>query len=88
MPHPKPKTMGTYARKLEELKKGDKKTIAALKQLTELHRNPLIHPNDALTLEDAKALMGMCQSVVSAMLKEIPAPPLKPALSSFAGPHA
>ena len=88
MAHPRPKTMGTYARKLEELNKGAKKTVSAIKQLTELHRNPLIHPNDSLTLDEAKALMGMCQSVVSAMLKEIPSSASRPPLSVFASPPA
>jgi hypothetical protein len=85
-PHPRPKTMGTYARKLEEQKLGQKKTVETLKQITALHRNPLIHPNESLNLEEAIGLFAICRSAIAAMLKEIPAQVPKPPLASFAAP--
>jgi hypothetical protein len=72
--HPRLKTIGTYAAKMEELGIGKDKVIATLKQISNLHRNPLIHPDESLTLEDAITLLGICQSAISAMLKEIPIP--------------
>jgi hypothetical protein len=72
--HPKPRTLGTYLRRLEEKKLGSKKTIETLKQITALHRNPLMHPEESLTLEDAIGLFGICRSGIGAMLKEIPTP--------------
>jgi hypothetical protein len=75
-PHPRPKTLGRYLGEMEKKDFGSKKARAALKQITDLHRNPLMHPEETLSLEDAVGLFGICQSAISAMLKEIP--PLSP----------
>jgi hypothetical protein len=64
--------MGVYLAALKKNECGDGKVIAALTQMNELHRNPTIHPEDTLTLEETIALLGMANSVVAAMLKEIP----------------
>jgi hypothetical protein len=74
-PHPKPQTIGTYARKLTDLNLGERKVRATLDQINTLHRNPLIHPQESLSLDEAVSLFGICQSAVSAMLKAIPDPP-------------
>jgi hypothetical protein len=85
-PHPRPRTMGTYSRKLEELKLGDAKLRGTLKQITDLHRNPLIHPNESLTLDDAIGLFAICRSLIASMLKEIAFPVPKPPLASVVVP--
>jgi hypothetical protein len=74
-PFPRLKTLGTFAAKLEEAGKGNRKTVETLKQISSLHRNPLMHPNESLDLEEAIGLFGICCSGISAMLKEIPNPP-------------
>lgn len=69
---PKNDNLGGYLRAMEEKPAGDPKVIAAMKQITSLHRNPLMHPEDILTLDEAIGLMGMAQSVMVAMLDELP----------------
>ncbi|MES2326911.1 MAG: hypothetical protein V4499_06220 [Pseudomonadota bacterium] len=69
---PKVRSMGVYLAALKKNGCGDSKVIAALTQMTELHRNPTMHPEDTLTLDETIALLGMANSVVAAMLKEIP----------------
>jgi hypothetical protein len=51
---------------------GNAKVLAALQQIKDPHRNPLAHPEETLTLEEAVGLFGIVQSAVNAMLKEIP----------------
>lgn len=73
-PKPKLRTIGVYLAALKKHECGDSKVIAALAQLNELHRNPTIHPEDHLTLEEAIALIGMASSAIAAMVKAIPDP--------------
>jgi hypothetical protein len=56
----------------EEL--GNEKVRAALRQIKDLHRNPLMHPEVQLTVAQAISLVGMAQSCIGAMLEEIPEP--------------
>ena len=72
LPKPKLRTIGVYLAAMKKNKCGDGKVIAALSQMNELHRNPTIHPEDMLSLDEAIALLGIANSVVAAMLKEIP----------------
>ena len=69
---PKNKNMGNYIKKLQSEQKGNEKVLAALTQLKDLHRNSLIHSEDNLTVQEAIGLLGITQSVVGEMLKEIP----------------
>ncbi len=39
-----------------------------------MHRNPLIHPDDSLNMDDAVALMNGIYTVMVHMLKQIPIP--------------
>jgi hypothetical protein len=41
---PKVRNIGVYLNALKQAKKGDEKILASLKQMTDLHRNPLAHP--------------------------------------------
>ena len=71
------RNIGDYLSKLKELKKGDAKVLAALKDLKDLHRNPFVHPEHSLeNADEAIALLGGVQAVIIPMLKEIPAQPL------------
>jgi len=72
--HPKPKTINRYFAKIEKKDYGNKKVQTAIKQITDLHRNPLIHPKEKLNLDEAVSLFGICQSAISSMLKDIPVP--------------
>lgn len=72
---PKLETLGSFAVELEKLKVGDSKIIEAIKQMTKLHRNPLIHPEVILTTEEAIGIIGMARSVMAAMLQFLPDAP-------------
>jgi hypothetical protein len=77
-PHPKQKNLGVYLKKMRDAGLGNAKVLAALQQIKDLHRNPLAHPEETLTLEEAVGLFGIVQSAINAMLKEIPDPPPVP----------
>lgn len=82
---PKSRNLGVYIRSLEGLG-ADKAIVAALQQLKDNHRNPLIHPEAAIPVEESIAIIGMVRSVVSAMLKEIEPPPPTTMSASVAQP--
>jgi hypothetical protein len=69
---PKIRSIGVYLAALRKKNCGDPKVIAALSQMNDLHRNPTIHPEGYLNVAEAIALVGLANSVVAAMLKEIP----------------
>lgn len=71
-PRPKLRTIGGYLAALEKHNAGDKKVRAALDSIRELHRNPLMHPEQRLeTIDEAIALHGAIHSVIVHMLKAI-----------------
>jgi len=77
---PANRNIGDYLKVLNDNNWGDAKVRSAIKDLKDLHRNPLIHPEDSLdSIDDAIALMGSIQAVVVAMLRDIPLP-LVPAI--------
>lgn len=78
-PRPKNRNIGAYLKKMEDLGVGDKKVLAVLTQIKDLHRNALIHPEESLTLDEAINLMGIVRSAVSAMLAPLPDVPSPPA---------
>ena len=71
---PEPETIGKFAAELNDKGKGDKKIIETLKMIAKLHRNPCIHPDVALTEEEAIGILGIARSVIAAMLAVIPIP--------------
>jgi hypothetical protein len=76
---PTSRNMGDYLAEMNKLKVGDDKVKAALKDLKDLHRNPLIHPEHSLeTADDAIALMNGVHTAMVYMLKEIPVVALPP----------
>lgn len=70
--HPEQRNIGVYLNLLEKKKLGDPKIIGALRQIKDLHRNPLSHPDVVLTLEEAISLIGVARGVASAMLANLP----------------
>lgn len=83
-PLPDNRNLGNYLREMEKGKKKDPKVLGSLRQIKDHHRNELMHPEEKLDLDEALSLLGILQSAIVAMLKEIPKPPLpqevKPAL--------
>lgn len=49
---------GTYISKLKDAK-ADEKVVATLDQIRDLHRNPTLHPEVFLNLDEALALLGV-----------------------------
>jgi hypothetical protein len=69
---PKVRNIGVYIKALRLAKGGDEVILSSLEQLTKLHRNPLIHPEAVLTMDEAISTLGMARSVVTAMLNVLP----------------
>jgi hypothetical protein len=73
-PRPKNRNIGGYLAAMTEGKFGDQRLLTALKDLNDLHRNPLIHPDQSLeSIDDAIALMNAIHTAAVFMLKSIPA---------------
>jgi hypothetical protein len=72
---PKNGSLGSYLSELNRGSFGDDKVKASLNSLRDLHRNPVIHPEDSLQdFDEAVALLGAIQSTIVHMLKVIPLP--------------
>lgn len=69
---PKIRSIGVYLKAMTD--HADPKVWTALDQLTKLHRNPVIHPEHVLTMDEAATILGICQSAISAMLAVLPVP--------------
>lgn len=70
---PTTRTMGAYISKLRDSGAGEEKVLAALVAIKDLHRNPVVHPEDSLeSIEEALALLGSIHSAMVHMLKAIP----------------
>ncbi len=69
-----PRGLGSLLAELKRQQLGDDKALSALKQIKNLHRNPLMHPEVHLDVEEAISLVGMAQSAIRAMLVTIPTP--------------
>ena len=70
-PDPKNRNLGGYIRDMEEAGVGTPKVLSALRQIKDLHRNPLLHPEESLSVDQAIDLFGIVRSVVSSMLNEL-----------------
>jgi len=49
----------------------DKKVMAILDQLRDLHRNPLMHPQDFLSMKQAIGLFDIAKSAIGSLAEEI-----------------
>jgi hypothetical protein len=72
---PKVRNIGVYLNAMKQAKVGDEKVIFALKQMADLHRNPLIHPDTVLTQEEAIGIFGLARSAIAGMLAVLPVIP-------------
>jgi len=50
---------------------GEEKVVAVLRQLKDLHRNPIIHPEISLDIESGLSLLGIAESAISLMIGDI-----------------
>ena len=63
-------TWDAYIKKLKEAN-GDERVILLLDQVREKHRNPVMHPEETLSVNQAMALFGLSQSAIIAMLENM-----------------
>lgn len=62
-PKLKSRNWGRYIDILEK-HGADQRILAALDQIREMHRNPIMHPEDFLSAEEAATLLGVAQGVI------------------------
>lgn len=67
---PKSRNWGVYVKDLKA-KGADAKVVGVIDQLRELHRNPLMHPEETLSEDEAIVIFGLAQSVIVAMVGDI-----------------
>jgi hypothetical protein len=67
-PRPKRSAMGIYIDELIKLN-ANAELVATLKQIKDLHRNPVVHPEETLDMNEAQMLMGIMQSAIFSMVK-------------------
>jgi hypothetical protein len=75
--HPKDgnRNMGGYLALMDKNSLGDERVRTALRDIKNLHRNPLIHPDHSLeTVDEATDLLGAIRAAIGAMLPKIPEP--------------
>lgn len=70
VPKVKARNWGSYIKFLKA-KGADGKIITVLEQIKNTYRNPIVHPEDVLEIEDAIILFGMAQGVIVSMVKDI-----------------
>jgi hypothetical protein len=69
---PQNQSLGSFATEMKNASVGDEKIIESIKQMTRLHRNPLIHPEVILTTDEAIGIIGISWSVIAPMLQALP----------------
>ena len=70
LPRMQSRNWGRYISHLRE-HGADIKILAALDQIREMHRNPLMHPEDFLSADEAATLFGVVQGVIVSMAADI-----------------
>jgi hypothetical protein len=70
-PKVKFRNWGAYIKRLRGCPNADQKIVDFLDQIKESYRNPVLHPDQNLTAEDAQILFGVAISVVSMMAAAI-----------------
>ena len=71
---PKNRNIGGYLKTMTDNNMGDQRLLSTLRDLNDLHRNPLIHPDQVLeSIDDAIALLDAVHNAAVFMLKTIPA---------------
>jgi hypothetical protein len=72
LPKPKMRSWGVYVRNLRECG-AEPKVVSVIEQVKEFHRNPVMHPEEELSMEEALSLLGISESLVSAIYRDMAA---------------
>lgn len=70
LPKPKARNWSVYIRNLKECGASDKVT-GILEHIKGFYRNPVIHPETTLRIDEALSLLGVIESAISIMVSEI-----------------
>lgn len=70
VPKQKMRNWGAYIKTLRKCG-GDEKILSALEQIKDLHRNPIMHPESQISVEESFSLVGIVESVISTMIANI-----------------
>ncbi len=60
--------MGKYIEALEKVPNINDKVLSVLRQIKNLHRNPIMHPEATLDMDEALTLLGIVQSAITTMV--------------------
>lgn len=72
VPTVKMRSWGVYIRLLKGAA-ADAKVLAAMEQVKDLHRNPVMHPELQLSVEEALSLLGIIESLIMAIFRDMQA---------------
>lgn len=72
LPSAKMRSWGVYVGKLRDCG-ADPKVVAAIEQVKDFHRNLVMHPEDQLSDEEAVSLLGIVESLISAIYRDMAA---------------
>jgi hypothetical protein len=67
----KRRTIGTLLNALKKNTLGDTNTVFILEEIAKRYRNLIIHPDAVFTTDDVMGVLGLVQTAVTEMLKEI-----------------
>jgi hypothetical protein len=67
-PRPHRSAMGIYIDELIKLN-ANPELVLVLRQIKDLHRNPVVHPEETLDMTEAQMLMGIMQSAMFSMIQ-------------------
>jgi hypothetical protein len=73
-PPEKQRNWGAFLRVLGKLSTApgpNPKTLSMIDQIRELHRNPIVHPQDNLGVDEALVLFDLCKAAITAMAMEL-----------------
>lgn len=70
LPAPKSRNWGVYLVQLRRCG-GDAKVLAVLEEIKDLYRNPIIHPETQVEMEEALSLVGVAETAISAMIADL-----------------
>jgi hypothetical protein len=70
LPRPSNRSLGAYLDLLKQNGASPEK-IEAAQKIRVLYRNPLMHPEDTLTLRDAEGLLNLCVSMILLLLDDM-----------------
>lgn len=70
LPTQKSRNWGVYITNLRKCG-ADAKIVSALEEMKDLYRNPIIHPETQIEIEEALSMLGIAETVINAMIADM-----------------